>query len=405
MFLIFCSRRTQTFQDHAAAVAKLLNQIKDLTSSSLPESTALGLGTYVIAVCFPKMLRRITSKYSTPFLDTLKLLSDIEIQSVVENGFSNLGRSGTSSAESARRNADFVKMLSDPFIAKVASINKLALPNLMQRVHDPSLPVYTSETCREFHRLLVALLEGYMQWLQQLNERYAKMTSAHLQNKRSAFQQTVKITFHYLSALRTVTLSSALSEHLERFQVHLDFTRPGGGEDEEEDSELIEIQPRTMVRGVEPLSVSSAYMRWFRLQVTYLESAALLTRIATKSRNKSSGIVSVKVIAIGHAGKQMHPWRKVIRDTVCPNNARPSPTIDLTADEAISLIDTLASNNPILAGVFSRLSTGETFSGSEHCETCLASLFYACPHFALDDSVRAEFAVSPGLNTLKCRSQ
>src|ERR1700722_19963303 len=69
----------------------------------------------------------------------------------------------------------------------------------------------------------------------------------------------------------------------------------------------------------------------------------------------------------------------------------PNDTI-LPADDAINLIRRLMSNDPVLKRTFSRLSTGEGFRGTLHCEACLASLMRAISG-GFGKNIQIEFAV------------
>jgi len=345
------------------------------------------------------MYRRMTSKVSARFLKPITSLTERDINAVIQTSFSIPNTTG-----SKKRDLDFAKMLSQPFMEKILKVNDLEIPNLMQHSREKSHPIYRAQTCRDFHRLLCALLEGYQKCLSHLQRTFTKMTPQTLLENKTQFQDAINITLTYMSALRTLIQSSAISEHLEKFHHVLDVEVGNKGvndddddEEEEEDTDLIGVQPMTMIGGVEPLSVCNAYKRWLRLQVTYLESAAVLTKLASKFPNNAAStspgnaapddeIMSIKVIAIGHQGSQMHPWELVIRDIIGPND-----TI-LPADDAINLIRRLMSNDPVLKRTFSRLSTGEGFRGTLHCEACLASLMRAISG-GFGKNIQIEFAV------------
>ena len=74
--------------------------------------------------------------------------------------------------------------------------------------------------------------------------------------------------------------------------------------------------------------------------------------------------ISIKVLAVASQGEETKPWRDVIRE-VC-NNHRTADLAPLNPDEVIEAI--------INRGVVKRSKRELAFSGTLHCEACLASL-------------------------------
>jgi hypothetical protein len=207
IFLMHCIRTSQSYQEHAAAVARLF-------SLHMHVAEKLGTLVYVASKTYRRTLRRIQHpKYSLPFLDSLFAIEKSQ----------NLNTQRPFPADEPLRFRDiiFIKTLSEPNIQPVLDLSKINIPNLMAAVNDYQANgtppcIYTDNTCHEFHQLLCHLLHKFKEFLLALD----KYTGcALLEDDLKPFDITAYRVAICGITLRDLIYSSYLAHHLARMEL------------------------------------------------------------------------------------------------------------------------------------------------------------------------------------------
>jgi len=135
-------RKEQPFEHHIVALSMLINHSKQSKDNTLQE--------YILAACVTKNFQRITNeKFSKPLIDSLRAI---------------IGSPIDFKCASPQKNSSDHQLHS--LIPDLAS--KLNIPNLLIQSAKTEAPLYTADTCTEFHRLLCNLLETFESHLRQL---------------------------------------------------------------------------------------------------------------------------------------------------------------------------------------------------------------------------------------------
>jgi hypothetical protein len=267
-----------------------------------------------------------------------------------------------------RRDAAFIESLSQPITEHFLRLSELGIPKLMSLVagykaRSTLPPIYTRETCEEFHHLLCHLLRCYEAALLTL----ADFNGLDLSNDPpQAFEIAIYGVATCGLTLHNLIYSSFLEEHLIRIHLpdprserrsdagsvgvrNADSDENGDGKP---DTELANVQPSTGAPGFR-LSVTEAYIAWLQLQVVYFEAVDTLLGVAARFRGVP---FSITVIAVVKPAKTIRSWQNIINDTIFPSNA----------SEALKAISTIQSSLARDVKV--------TFFGTQHCEATLAGL-------------------------------
>jgi len=326
----------------------------------------LGIFAYVAGKCYPKMLRRIQHRtYSATFVRGL-----MNIRSSQVNASHPFPQPHPINSRLGQCDAAFIESLSHPINDVFLKLSKINIPNLMALTQNyqvgSDLPfIYTSETCREFHTLLCHLLRSYEASLLMLKS-YG--TESLARNEMKDFEFTVHGVATCALVLWNLAYSSFLDEHLSRICLpnprqsyqqegsergeEKEGEMEGEGEPEELDTDLIGVQPQTVLPGNTLLSLTNAYAAWLRLQVVYFEAINTLLGI---SRRFDGQALSVGVIAMEHPETTMVPWEELIEELMADSN---DPLIAQASIDAISRI---------IKG-----SGSLKYKGTEHCELTVA---------------------------------
>jgi hypothetical protein len=390
---MICIRTSQTFQSHAASVIDLLNGVDQNNADTL------GIFTYVAAKSYGKMLSRWENpEYSAPFFKCLLDISPSRARAEGAGGrlFPDPQSINTSSG---KRDADFLKSLSQPLNEHFLKLSKLGIPNLMklavEYTTDSDLPpIYTMNTCEEVHRLLCHLLRCYDRSLAALD----KFTNKPLSDKEvDDFASAVHCFTTCALMLRDFVYSSFLEEHISRIQPtdprtvncqgadghvgtgagagvgtgvgasagvgpnahrHVDGRGnedEGGDGDEAVDPDLRDIQPGTILPNKEPLSVSGSYVEWLRLQVIYFEALTILIGVL----HPMDRPLSIMIIAVARPKKDLRDWRDIVTEVM-----RKAEYTEMAISEASVKLGQLVQHKL-------------RFTGTLHCEAILLSLILA----------------------------
>jgi len=204
-------------------------------------------------------------------------------------------------------------------------------------------PMYTSETCEEFQRLLCHLLRSYEAALLTLDDFKGRSLKP---DEVNSFEIAVYCVATCGLTLRDLVYSSFLQEHLARIRLAVP-----------------QAQPRTWT---DSLSVRDAYVDWLKSQVIYFEAANNLIGI---SSHFCGARVSLRFADVQPPCSAMRPLPQVMEEIVSYPQLGDFPTY--TVQDAMSMIESVVSGNASLKSHLKDILS-ENFRGTLHCEAFLA---------------------------------
>ena len=253
-------RGKESFDTHAWMLRTLLQPSTDRFSPFL---------LYVIAVSFPKMIRRTKKHLSTTYMDSLlKLKSFAFIEKAQKSGNSNTDQD---------RDQSFIHSM-----PRLVALAQTKIPNLeCAAKQQQPVAIYNKNTYMEFHLLLCELLTGFcasLIGLQTIRDRTLKDGIFDL----VAISKALKKVVIFGTFLRIMVRSSAIETHLQSIEHLLVvdarklWTPSEAGA--EEDTDIADFQclkPYSMRKG-KPLLPWQSYRDWLQLMVHYFDSATIL---------------------------------------------------------------------------------------------------------------------------------
>lgn len=416
--------------------------------SEVKPPAATGLMTYIVAKSWPKMLQRIGhSVYSGPLIARLVSIKNFAFVPQVPN----LARPDVGDQ---RRDYDNEFLTLVPLIASRCGLRVDSL----RSITSTSPLIYTAETCHEFHDVLCGVILGFVASLKKLRGTCQKGRKLRSPPSKSDLQDRIDEVRFYGLSLQVIAYTSIIDDHLStiagflgppgtfhnpsttypigedpdsldqeaerREGAEAGIQQPEGQqgqkqqeeqqqeeEEEEEDMEEdmeedIEDMEDEELAGVQPNSDSPrskllpgplAYRAWIRLMVAYFDSFRLVIK---EFPSRLLPEISIKVVAVPYQGRKMACWRDVVTE-LSQSQSLPIP---LAASEVFNAIDELRAGNKLDKtdyfkthfGEQAPLSTGQQFSGTLHCEACIASLIYVSKNSggAIDDTLSHLFTVS-----------
>jgi hypothetical protein len=343
----------------------------------------LGIFTYVAAQCYPRMLQKFQhGSDSKSFIECL-LESDPQRAHPVERPFPNPQPIHTPQTQ---RDIAFISFLAKPLTKHFLHLSQINIPNLIKLAkHYHETPgtefphIYTTETWEEFHRLLCHLLRHYEAALSAL---HGLKDSSRAERQSETFDNAVYSVATCGLTLRSLVYSSFLKEHLCRIlapnphSTRLDSTTQADATSDDgalSGSETIIWQPwQAFGRNSGSSSVRRVYVNHLRSLVAPLEAANELVAMASRFRDSR---FTINVVAVHDCGTAIHPWRKLIKEII--PSARTSDFCSFTAEDAISAIEAVLSNNVDLAVRLTDDGTrGWNFRGTLHSTACLVSVMH-----------------------------
>lgn len=300
--------------------------MKDSSDGEIPKRDPSKLSgrlqRYVIATCYRKMKHRMNHKtLSKPYVSSLRKVNDNDIcfdPSEFEN-------------PSAQWMTNDWKFL-NKFLKTTPPGFQSLYPALLKQAGKPLdefTPLYTQDTCVEFHQLFNFLLERFEVWL-------GKMDSSRGDGQGSdLFKDALEYVFVYGYALQRLAHGAALRMHLQSIPNHLlqsgfvSQTQTGtpmpapGDTEEEPDVELKAVQPLVHVNGDVESRVWKSYVDWLRLIIVHFDSVDVLAEYFT-----GSGIpdqpVTIHIVFPREVDNQLLSWRKLFADnTLFPTTTPP----------------------------------------------------------------------------------
>ena len=293
-------RGKESFDTHAWMLRTLLQPSTDRFSPFL---------LYVIAVSFPKMIRRTKKHLSTTYMDSLlKLKSFAFIEKAQKSGNSNTDQD---------RDQSFIHSM-----PRLVALAQTKIPNLeCAAKQQQPVAIYNKNTYMEFHLLLCELLTGFcasLIGLQTIRDRTLKDGIFDL----VAISKALKKVVIFGTFLRIMVRSSAIETHLQSIEHLLVvdarklWTPSEAGA--EEDTDIADFQclkPYSMRKG-KPLLPWQSYRDWLQLMVHYFDSATILTTfIKNMGPSLTSDTISITILTPPGPSpdKRMLPWTKLLK--------------------------------------------------------------------------------------------
>jgi hypothetical protein len=288
-----------------------------------PESSFSTLLKYTITTCYSKMNRRFKHHLSQRHLESLEHLK------VEDFSFNPELQSDTDPGKMSNDRAlitGFVFQTKENPNMLTSSIPNIQL--LCDNLPHKSEPfqLYTSETCREFHSLVVELLGKFRNYLNDLEGR--------LKGDPAAFKDTVNRTIVFGNALLRIARGSAFEMHLQNIATLLEDHRRISdaeismpmpdlamedeeadveNEEEELDEELLPIMSFVTDEG-QPMPLWKIYRDWMRLMIVHFDAAKILTGYASQSPLPYK-TVSFKILVYPRVDQAFLPWSDLFSDS------------------------------------------------------------------------------------------
>lgn len=264
---------------------------------------------YVIATCYPKMIRRLGNKtWSKPYIDSLKQITTFQFDE------SKLDRDQVSEKETENDRQFLLK-----FVLSMPSLHT-QVPKLIEQAKkaragagSKDFQLYTQDTCEEFHGLLNKLLKLFEDSLTDLKK--ARGNPKVSTKGSEEFIEKVDLVMLFGNALLRLSKGAALKMHLKTIthllsRIHR--TPVPGEEQEEPDEDLKAVQPFVSIEGaLKPLATS--YIDWLRLMVTNFNAVNILVQYFAGAGSQYDNI-SVKIVVAPPVDKRLLPWQELLTD-------------------------------------------------------------------------------------------
>lgn len=289
---------------------------------------------YVIATCYPKIIHRLRNKtYSIPFIMSLKKIETFQFDE------SKLNLDQVSQAE-IDNDAQFVTH----FLLPCVKVFNASIPNLIEQAKqveqakveqakkknapkqveladkkNASILLYTKDTCLEFHKLLVELLERFVSSLERLEKTRGKEEVSTPASDE--FKTAVGLAMTSGCALQRLTKGAALKMHLTTI-AHLlvSFIRrkPLSDEEQEEfDEDLKAVQPFitiTIGSTSTPRLLPMSYIDWLRLMLAHFDAVNILVGFFTAPGSQFDNI-PIQVLVAPPEDQRLLPWEHLFHDS------------------------------------------------------------------------------------------
>ena len=281
----------------------------------LPRKNPRLFSLYIIAACYPKVLRRLEFCTSQSYLTSLK-----KIQTFI---FSEQSYEAMDSKKEC--DLDFLSHLEE--IEPLLEIN---IPKLMDKNSGRQHNIYTEETCTEFHQLLCVLLEKFFKCLKDLKvlQKDPKRIAKDIVNQLDLIAR-IGIT------LRSMVRGAAIKKHLQVIDKFLpdrtDLVQQGGRDGEEEDPDF---PNKPLWQPGKPLLKWKTCGNWLELLVAHFDAIQVLARFVKSHESNSNFNLDIKVLSQDGPDARMLPWKELLAsEKYFPE--RPGPS----AQDLINFLD------------------------------------------------------------------
>lgn len=308
---------------------------------------------YVVATCYPKMQRRFENRtLSQPYIDSL--------QKVTEFSFCEPSQKQPSSDSDQQfielvhrtttHNSNFVK--SFPKISHQAELAHKG----------EAFQLYSGDTQREFHQLLLNFLQCFGQSLRDLSNSRPRLRGlAHSTATESSTEGSTTFKHHLETvaftgyALQILSKSSAFRTHLQAISPSLTEHRraltsmPNWGKeveqeehkDQDSDEELEAVQPFVVTKGA-IVSLWKSYEDWLRLMVVHFDAVDILFQHFARPYLQHQTI-SLQILVAPPVDNALLPWRELFSTAHFPTKTG-NPFI--TNDDIVRFLDEGISADP-----------------------------------------------------------
>jgi hypothetical protein len=251
---------------------------------------------YTVSTCHPKMNRRFKHRLSKCYFESLKKVKEFRFDSEI-----HLDTNQSKMVNDLALITGFVSQTKvNPQLIESSIPNIQLLCDNLPHDNEP-FQLYTSQTCMDFHKLLVELLKKFQICLDDLD------------NDRGTFINNVKATLVFGHALWKIVRGSAFEMHLQNIANLLDKVReeePRVVHDEVLDEELLPIL--SLRTDGQPMPLWKTYRDWMRLMVVQFDAAMILTKYAFKRSDRN---ISVKILVTPRVDRAFLPWRDLLGDS------------------------------------------------------------------------------------------
>ena len=418
------NRRRDPLPNHVATVNEYLNKYKTLDSKEEQTKMFKRFTHYIVACCWRKMRRRMTSWSSQGYFYCLGRLSEHTVQQLYRVFAAN------TDPLSKRKDSALYSVLTDTLVQEVMGeyLEKdqdaqrpkdSLLPNLRkalqasnQASNSPNNTAYNADTCVEFHQLLVATLTGYGKALRLISEAYQKDDQEGLLNCahrlwrfthllwRIAYSRMLRYHLSALDAgdvlvtpLNAVVWRGQYFDYARNAGMVVKLERGGRKQDpdennegqEDDDEDLEDEENRYKKRPEEEVKCTSyEFHRWIRLQVIHFQALEILTSFRTPSQLKHTLGIDISLLAVKPSPAPPEHWKTTLRKLARDPQATPTENVTPTVID-FDAVETLLERrirDPIPPGQEGRFTTileafrsqKFRFSFSVHCEAALAAL-------------------------------
>jgi hypothetical protein len=255
---------------------------------------------YVMAICFPKMIRRMKKPFSVIYMACLQKLDTFPFIQTAQN-YSN---------DQPDQERDRLFICSMPSFVKAA---RHPIPNLERAAkQQPPVGIYNKDTYMEFHLLLCSLLQDFRDSLTDLVN-----LQATLKRDLETILKALKKVTIYGTLLMTMVRSSAIETHLRGIE-HLLEVDPRklwtpsevGAEVDTDDADFQRLKPFSTRKG-KPLSPWQSYRDWLQLMVHYFDSATILTTYIQQFNPPPT--IAITILTPPATDKRMLPWTELLK--------------------------------------------------------------------------------------------
>lgn len=270
---------------------------------------------YTIATCHPKMIRRFDNGLSACYMESLRGVKDLLVKPEVQSDID-----AHKVVHDRALLEEFVKYTDEIPDMLQTSIPKIKLICGQLPPKGKPFQLYTSETCMEFHNLLLELLDSF-----QLSLRKLKPFRGKPVHDPDLFRKLLRKILVYGFALLSIARGNAIEMHLQSIEGLLADHRRANvkpspmpeEEDMEKDGTMAEeelevVQPLLSDTGL-PMPLWKTYRDWLRLMVVHFDAVNILMRfVAHKSPSQTA--ISVKILVAPTVDNGLLSWSDLLND-------------------------------------------------------------------------------------------
>jgi hypothetical protein len=311
---------------------------------------------YVIATCYPKILRRIRHlTLSKPYLVSLQSVTAFSF--VEPHQHQEPNRAGIKSD----------RLLLSNFLSVAARKLRTKIPKIEEQIAlveaEQPFKLYTKETCIEFHELLCELLERFEAAVTALSSSRDPSGDVPIEESEQFKTKLVAVLLNGY-ALQKISRGSAIENHLKTIAPLLCDHRRAQEDmkampemndmevNEERDDELEGVQPAVIQPDGEPMPLWKSYRDWLRLMVVHFDAAEILVAHITGPHFNHDNI-SIKILVSPPVGQAMLPWQTLLKDSALFPMQSACSTLDVldyaahpTNDGILKFLEIAVSSNP-----------------------------------------------------------